>query len=159
MTLEDERRRATVRRVVSRLEEVIIEGPEALTELGTPVTNAKAVERVIRPLLEREAVEVVLTLLLDGRHRLFGVAESSRGTLNHSLVHPREVFGPAIRLSAAAIIVAHNHPSGDGSHSAEDVEVTRRLRIAGELLGVPLLDHVIIGARGSFTSLRASMEF
>ena len=79
---------------------------------------------------------------------------ASQGTLTASLVHPREVFRPALREGAAALVVAHNHPSGDPSPSAEDQEVTRRLVQAGALLGVPLLDHVVVAERG-WTSLRA----
>ena len=75
-------------------------------------------------------------------------AEVSRGSLNQSLVHPREVFAPAIRESAAAILVVHNHPSGDPTPSREDREVTTRLVEAGDLLGVPLLDHVVVADEG-----------
>jgi len=93
-------------------------------------------------------------LLLDGRHRLLREAMASRGTLTASLVHPREVFRPALREGAAALVVVHNHPSGDPAPSAEDREVTRRLVQAGALLGVPLLDHVVVAERG-WVSLRA----
>ncbi len=98
--------------------------------------------------LRRCRQEVFFALLLDRRHRLIGEVEVSRGSLNQSLVHPREVFAPALRESAAAILVLHNHPSGDPRPSREDHEVTRRLARAGELLGVRLLDHVVIGAEG-----------
>jgi DNA repair protein RadC len=77
--------------------------------------------------------------------------EVSRGSLNQSLVHPREVFAPAVRESAAAVLALHNHPSGDPRPSREDHEVTRRLSEAGEILGIRLLDHVVIGGEG-FTS-------
>lgn len=73
--------------------------------------------------------------------------------------HLREVLGPALRLSAAAIIVVHNHPSGDPEPSVEDVEVTRRLIGVGKVLGVPVLDHVIVGEDGRYTSLRERLEF
>lgn len=92
--------------------------------------------------------ERFLALLLDGRHRVIGEAEISRGTLTASLVHPREVFRPALRAGAAALIVVHNHPSGDPTPSLEDRRVTERLRRAGELLGIPLLDHVVVAERG-----------
>jgi DNA repair protein RadC len=92
--------------------------------------------------------ETFFVLLLDSRHRLLREVEVSRGSLNQSLVHPREVFAPALREAAAAILVLHNHPSGDPLPSREDHEVTRRLHESGELLGVPLLDHVVIGADG-----------
>ncbi len=104
--------------------------------------------------LERECF---LALLLDGKHKLKKRELVSTGTLTTSLVHPREVFRPAVRESAAAVIVVHNHPSGDPEPSREDLEVTRRLSDAGRLLGVPLLDHVVVG-EGSFVSIRSRME-
>jgi DNA repair protein RadC len=97
------------------------------------------------------AQEVFFVLLLDSRHRLLRSVEVSRGSLSQSLVHPREVFAPALRESAAAILVVHNHPSGDPVPSREDHEVTRRLAEAGELLGVPLIDHIVVAA-GGYTS-------
>ena len=69
----------------------------------------------------------------------------SEGSLNQSIVHPREVFSPAVRESAAAVILVHNHPSGDPTPSREDLEISRRLKEAGELLGIRVLDHIIIG--------------
>jgi DNA repair protein RadC len=75
----------------------------------------------------------------------------SEGSLNQSIVHPREVFNPAVRESAAAVILVHNHPTGDPAPSREDLEITRRLREAGDLMGIKVLDHIIIGD-GRFTS-------
>ncbi len=98
--------------------------------------------------LRRLRQEIFFVLLLDSRHRLLREVEVSRGSLNQSLVHPREVFGPALREAAAAILVLHNHPSGDPQPSREDHEVTRRLCQVGEILGIPLLDHIVIGAEG-----------
>lgn len=95
--------------------------------------------------LRRVRQEVFFVLLLDTRHRLIDSVEVSRGSLNQSLVHPREVFAPALRESAAAILVLHNHPSGDSRPSRDDHEVTRRLARAGEILGIRLLDHVVVG--------------
>lgn len=100
------------------------------------------------PRLRHLRQEVFAVLLLDTRHRLMRVVEVSRGSLNQSLVHPREVYAPALRESAAAILVLHNHPSGDPEPSRDDHEVTRRLARAGKLLGIPLIDHVVIAARG-----------
>jgi DNA repair protein RadC len=97
-------------------------------------------------------------LLLDGKHRLVRRQRVSEGTLTSSLVHPREVFGPAVREAAAAVIVAHNHPSGDPEPSGEDLAVTRRLIEAGRILGVPVLDHVVIGD-GAFVSIRDRISF
>jgi DNA repair protein RadC len=101
--------------------------------------------------MRRYRQEVFLALLLDSRHRLIGEVEVSRGSLNQSLVHPREVFAPALRESAAAILVVHNHPSGDPQPSREDHEVTQRLVRAGEILGIRVVDHLVIGGQ-DFTS-------
>jgi DNA repair protein RadC len=90
-------------------------------------------------------------LLLDGKNRPIKDVRVSEGSLTASLVHPREVFVPAIEESAAAIILVHNHPSGDPTPSAEDVAITQRLRQAGEIIGVHVLDHVVIG-RGRYVS-------
>jgi DNA repair protein RadC len=114
-----------------------------------PGTRLDAPERVFahfRARLRHVRQEAFFALLLDSRHRLIREIEVSRGSLNQSLVHPREVFAPALREAAAALVVVHNHPSGDPEPSREDVEVTRRLAEAGEILGVRLVDHVVIGA-------------
>jgi DNA repair protein RadC len=100
--------------------------------------------------LERERF---CALLLDGKHRLLRALVVSEGTLNSSLVHPRDVYGPALREGAGALIAVHNHPSGDPEPSAEDHAITERLRQAGELLGIPLVDHVVV-ADGGWVSLR-----
>lgn len=89
--------------------------------------------------------EVFKAILLDNKNRILRELTISEGSLTASLVHPREVFNPAIRESAAALIVVHNHPSGDPTPSREDRELTRRLSAAGELIGIRLLDHVILG--------------
>lgn len=84
-------------------------------------------------------------LLLNTLHRIIGIHTVTIGVLNGSLVHPREVFKPAILGSAAALILFHNHPSGDPTPSGEDRKVTRQLVKAGQVIGIPVLDHVIIG--------------
>src|SRR5262249_61634703 len=91
------------------------------------------------PQLDRD---VSLALLLDGRNRLRAEIVVSEGTLTTALVHPREVFAPAIRDRAAALILVHNHPSGDPTPSSEDVALTERLRQVGEVVGIRVLDHV-----------------
>jgi len=98
--------------------------------------------------------EYFLALLLDGKNRIIKRVQISEGSLNQSIVHPREVFNPAVRESAAAIILVHNHPSGDPTPSREDIQITRRLKEAGELMGVKVLDHIIIGD-GAFLSFVA----
>lgn len=92
-------------------------------------------------------------LLLDTKNKVLGMEEISIGSLNTSLVHPREVFRPAIRKACASVILIHNHPSGDPTPSSEDIAVTRRLYEAGRLLGIEVLDHVVIGD-GRFVSFR-----
>lgn len=88
--------------------------------------------------------EHFLGLFLNARNVPLGWREVSRGTLNASLVHPRDIFLPAILLAAASLIILHNHPSADTTPSREDITLTRRLVQAGELLGIELLDHLII---------------
>ena len=90
--------------------------------------------------------EVFLVVLLDNKHRYLGEQLITQGLLNRSLVHPREVFAQALEQRAAAIVCLHNHPSGDPQPSPEDHKVTQRLKESGQLLGVPLLDHLVIGA-------------
>ena len=92
--------------------------------------------------------------MLNTQNGLVAYHEVSVGTLNASLVHPREVFRPALLTSAASVILVHNHPSGDCEPSEEDLSITRRLVEAGELLGIGVLDHVIIASRGE-VSLRS----
>jgi len=84
--------------------------------------------------------------LLDTRYRLIRIEEVSRGSTNESIAHPRELFRPALVASAYAVIVVHNHPSGDSSPSQTDHSLTRRLAEAAEILQIKLLDHIIIGA-------------
>ena len=115
--------------------------------------SAGQVHRYLAPRLAGLKRETLQGLLLDGKHRLQRQVTLSVGTLSASQVHPREVFRPAIRQAAAGLILVHNHPSGDPEPSLEDIQVTRRILDAGALLGIPLVDHVIIG-RGAFVSLR-----
>jgi len=98
--------------------------------------------------------EVFAVALLTVRHRVLGLHTVSVGCLTSSLVHPREVFKPAILAGSAALLLAHNHPSGDPEPSAEDIALTRRLTAGGQLLGIEILDHLILGEAGRFVSLR-----
>jgi len=100
---------------------------------------------------EREHCRIAI---IDVRHKVKALHTVSVGSLTSSLVHPREVFRPAIVAGAAAIIVSHNHPSGDPEPSPEDIALTRRLAAAGTLLGIEVLDHIITGG-GRSVSLRA----
>jgi len=101
------------------------------------------------------AKEVFCVLLLDAKHRKLREVQISEGSLTASIVHPREVFSPAVRDAAAAVILVHNHPSGDPAPSPEDLEITRRLRSAGDVLGVRVLDHVIVGRERHFSFVDA----
>ena len=95
--------------------------------------------------LRQEAKEHFIALHLDGKNRIACLDRVSVGSLNQSIVHPRELFKTALLSSAAAILLIHNHPTGDPTPSSEDLEVTRRIKEAGDLLGIKVLDHIIIG--------------
>src|SRR5437867_1528680 len=118
---------------------------------GTPIRSPRDVVAVFASRLEDLPVEEFHVAVLDAQHRLERDITVTRGILNSSLVHPREVFREAIAERAAAIILVHNHPSGDPSPSADDRNVTDQLVSAGRLLDIPVHDHVIIG-RGRYTS-------
>ena len=140
----------------TRIQAAIEAGRRALTaplERGTAITSARQVHKVFAPRFADLEQEVFIVVLLDRKQRVLKVVEVSRGTLDSSIVHPREVFREAIREAAASLIAIHNHPSGDTEPSAEDHYLTRRLAAAAELLGLSLLDHVIV-CRNGFHSFR-----
>ena len=120
-------------------------------EEGAPVRSPRDVVALYAPRLEDLPVEEFHVAVLDSQHRLERDVTITRGILNSSLVHPREVFREAIAERAAALILVHNHPSGDPAPSADDRAVTEQLVAAGRLLDIPVHDHVIIG-RGRYTS-------
>ena len=95
--------------------------------------------------LMQETKEMFITLHLDGKNRIICMDIVSIGSLNQSIVHPRSVFQTACLSAAAAILCIHNHPSGDPTPSSEDISITRRLKDAGEIMGIRLLDHIIVG--------------
>ena len=128
---------------------VTIDGRAALS---TPTDAAAA----LRPLLEDEPCEVFAILLLNTKHRAIGLHVVSRGTLDSTTVHPREVFKAAIVANAAAIITAHNHPSGDQTPSPNDLAAWTRLDSAAAILGIDCLDHLVIGHDGRTFSARAA---
>ncbi len=117
------------------------------------LSNPEAVSRMLMPEMRYLDKEHFKALVLNVKNRLIKAIDVSVGSLSSSIVHPREVFKVAVRLSGAAVIVAHNHPSGDPTPSMEDILLTKRLAKAGEILGIDLLDHVILGD-GVFVSLR-----
>lgn len=118
--------------------------PEPHT-LRTAVTSPEAAARVVVPRLAGADRERCLAALLDTKHRLLAIATVSVGSLDHTFMAPREVFRDALSANAAAIVLAHNHPSGDPSPSNDDEAVTRRLTRAGELMGISVLDHLVVG--------------
>jgi DNA repair protein RadC len=125
---------------------VVLDRTGSIVSEGTAVvTQAREAARLLREFLGDVPEEHFVLMVLDTRRRVIGISEVSVGTLSASLVHPREVFRAAILLNGAGIIVSHNHPSGDPTPSYEDRDVTRRIQKAGELLGIPLMDHVILG--------------
>ena len=121
------------------------------------VTSPEDVVKAVAGDLKGKKKEHFLALLLDTRNRLIRTATVSMGSLDSSIVHPREVFKEAIKASAASVIFVHNHPSGDPEPSPDDIELTRRLVEAGKLLGIVVLDHVIVGD-GAYLSLKGSKD-
>lgn len=117
------------------------------------IEGPEDVARYASPLLRFEQKEHFLVLLLDVRNRVLAMPTISVGSLTASVAHPREIFREAIRYSAANMILIHNHPSGDPTPSREDVQLTKRMMKAGEIMGIPVLDHVIIAGDG-FMSLK-----
>lgn len=111
---------------------------------GTRYTSPTQVYDTFRFLM-KETKEMFMTLHLDGKNRIICMDLVSMGSLNQSIVHPREVFKTACISNAAAIICVHQHPSGDPSPSSEDIAITRRLKEAGEIMGIKVLDHIIVG--------------
>ncbi|MCX7766633.1 MAG: DNA repair protein RadC [Candidatus Sumerlaeia bacterium] len=122
------------------------EGPN----LGV-VSSSKDVFHLYQGQLAQKKQEIFLVLLLDTKNRIFKQVEVSLGSLNASLVHPREVFKQAIRESAASVIFVHNHPSGDPKPSHDDISLTHRLYETGEIIGIKVLDHLIIAGNKYFS--------
>lgn len=142
-------RMKTIRPVFETL--TIHEVPETYFSGRTKVTTSAEIFRLFG-FLANESKEVFLCLHLDSKNRIVCIDQVSTGSLNASIVHPREVFKSVMLSSAAAVLFLHNHPSGDPTPSREDLELTTRLKQAGDLLGVRVLDHIIIG-NGCYQSL------
>ena len=128
----------------------------AALELGRRVAGAEPLSRdsitspedgvaLLMPRLRYESKEHFLVVLLNSKNKVLDIEQISEGSLNSSVVHPREVFAPAVLHHAAAILTAHNHPSGDPTPSKEDKDLTNTLVQAGKYMGIPVLDHIIIG--------------
>jgi DNA repair protein RadC len=119
----------------------------------TPLKKPEDIVNLVKGKLNNKKKELFLAVLLDTRNQLIRIAEISVGSLDSSIVHPREVFKEAISASAASVIFVHNHPSGDTVASDDDVALTKRLAQAGEIVGIDVLDHIIIGGK-SYASLK-----
>jgi len=124
--------------LANRLEDYSAAGDKPLVKTPDDVVS------VVKSKLRGKKKEHFLALLLDTRSQLIKVSEISIGSLDTSIVHPREVFKEAISASAASVVFAHNHPSGDPEASEDDIELTKRLAKAGEIVGIDVLDHIII---------------
>lgn len=124
--------------------------------LGEKVTQPEVIFNIAINGLElhEQAEESFYIFTLDTKNKINGIFEVSRGTLNATIVHPREVFKRALLQNANSIILIHNHPSGDPTPSQEDLEMTRKLVEAGNILGIKILDHVIIGDEENYISLK-----
>lgn len=116
------------------------------------VTTPKDVYSIVYPMIAESEQEQFVGVFLDTQHQLIEAMVLFKGTLNASVVHPREILKPAIGVSAASVIVAHNHPSGDVTPSPADIEMTKQLHDAAKVMNIPLLDHVIV-SRSGFLSL------
>jgi len=122
-------------------------------EPNTKISSPLILSQYFMELLRHEHKECFVVTFLDAKCKMMGYQIISTGSLTASVVHPREVYKIAIQKSAYSIIVLHNHPSGDPSPSKEDIQITERLKKVGELIGIPLLDHIIIGD-GIYKSLK-----
>jgi DNA repair protein RadC len=118
---------------------------------GVSLTKSQDVFRHFSLLLQHSRKEIFKIILLDQKNKVLRDVTVSQGSLTTTVVHPREVFNPAVRDSAASVIFLHNHPSGDPTPSPEDKEITGRLVAAGSLLGIQVLDHVVIGSDSYFS--------
>ena len=118
------------------------------------VKNGHDVAAMMTPLLESEVAEVGYVLCLTTRMGVIGYHQMSRGSLDATSMHPREVFRAAVLGNAASIVLVHNHPSGEPTPSVDDVAVTTRIKDAGQLMGIELLDHIIIGHEGRYYSFK-----
>lgn len=112
---------------------------------GSRVVNSEDVARIAGDIFGNSADEETWLFCLDNRCRLIGAFQVSHGTVNVSICNPREIYQKALLLGAVSVVLCHNHPSGDVTPSKTDIEATRKVAQAGELIGIQLVDHVIIG--------------
>ena len=117
------------------------------------VTEPRIIADILMNEMQNLPQEVLKLIILNTKNVVISIREVFKGSLNSSIVHPREIFSEALKKNAASIIICHNHPSGDPTPSKEDVNITLRLKECGKIMGIELLDHIIIGNR-SYTSLK-----
>ncbi len=121
--------------------------------LKTKASSSRAVAQFAKSLIpEGTPHEEVWVIGLDNKNQVMGSSRVSQGTLNQSLIHPREVFKSLVLMNSASFILVHNHPSGDPKPSPEDHEVTKRIKAAADIMAINLTDHVILGEEGKFHS-------
>jgi len=134
----------------------IVKEKEGVYDLDRKITGPKGVVRVLNEVTElnQRSEEVFVMLTLDIKNSITGVFEVSIGSINSSLVTPREVYKRAMLQNASAIIIAHNHPSGSLDLSSKDIDVTKDLVKAGEIIGIEMLDHLVIGNGDNFLSMK-----
>ncbi|WP_215190104.1 DNA repair protein RadC [Exiguobacterium sp. s6] len=130
-----------IREEMVALEHAIIQSPDSARQIGSSFIGD-------------DDREVFLVIILNTKNRVIGVHRAHVGSVNSSVVHPREVFKCAILNNASCLIVCHQHPSGDPTPSREDILVSERLHEAGDLIGIPVLDHLILGADESYVSMK-----
>jgi DNA repair protein RadC len=119
-------------------------------------SDPKMAAAIVRPILQGEEQEVILAIYLNAKNRVIEIKEITRGLVDCSMCHPREVYRGAIMANACRVLVAHNHPSGDPKPSANDIQCTKDLVEAGKILQIELVDHIVIGDGANYVSLRES---
>lgn len=142
---------SSIRVTTHRYSFEIVREPEASYPVGVSVGCPRDAVAIAQHVIGTEISECLLAIFLDGRHRVTGYTEIARGTLNASRFTPRDLLVPALKVGCGALVLAHNHPSGCADPSAADRRVTRVVRDASELVGVPLLDHIIVTDSGYYS--------
>jgi len=122
-----------------------------ITKLGEKIESPESVFNLLKKEIGNKMKESFYILSLTTRNNLISADNVSTGTLSASLAHPREVFLPAIKNSASTVIIVHNHPSGDTQPSEDDLNITKRLKEAGKILGIDVVDHIIVSKTNYFS--------
>nr|WP_251132238.1 DNA repair protein RadC [Exiguobacterium sp. ERU656] len=138
---------------ITRIRQEVREPDVALET--THITSPEDAFLVARRFIQDDDREVFLVILLNTKNRVIAVHRAHVGSINSSIIHPREIFKSAILNNATSLIVSHQHPSGDPKPSLEDIEVTERLQEVGRIIGIKLLDHIVVGAGDDYVSLKA----